>query len=165
MRMRDRLHAATAAALHGAGVDPQSVEFTVERPRVASHGDWSTNAALVAAGAADCAPRQLAERITERLCADPPPHVEAVEIAGPGFVNFRLAPRWLHEVLADVVTAGVDGYGVQRPRQRADGERRVRVGQPDRTAARRPRGAGLRTATRCAGCWSAAATRCCESST
>src|SRR5581483_65675 len=38
------------------------------------------------------------------------PHVEAVEIAGPGFVNFHLAPTWLHEVLRAVVAQG-DRFG------------------------------------------------------
>ena len=44
------------------------------------------------------------------MTANPPRHVTAVEIAGPGFVNFRLADTWLHDVLRDVVTAGVKGY-------------------------------------------------------
>ena len=38
------------------------------------------------------------------------PHVESVEVAGPGFVNFRLHDTWLHEVLREVVESGVDGY-------------------------------------------------------
>ena len=48
--------------------------------------------------------------VAARLQAAPPPHVTAVEVAGPGFVNFRLADSWLHDVLRDVVTEGEDGY-------------------------------------------------------
>jgi len=80
----------------------------LERPRVAEHGDWSTNVALVSAKAAGRAPRDLAAALAERLSAEPPPHVEAVEVAGPGFVNFRLRRSWLHEVARIVVTEGED---------------------------------------------------------
>ena len=66
--------------------------------------------ALAAAKASRRRPRELAEQIVAHLSAEPPPHVVAVEAAGPGFVNFRLAPSWLHEVLREVVDAGVDGY-------------------------------------------------------
>ena len=55
-------------------------------------------------------PRELATQLVEHLTADPPAHVERVEIAGPGFVNFHLAPTWLHDVLAEVVTQGTDGF-------------------------------------------------------
>ena len=46
-------------------------------------------------------PRELAEAIVAALEADLPTHVERVEIAGPGFVNFHLADTWLHELLTD----------------------------------------------------------------
>ena len=104
--LRDGLH----AALEGAGVAAAPVEIAIERPRDRSHGEWSSNVALAAAKAAGRPPRQLAEQIVAHLSAEPPPHVVAVEAAGPGFVNFRLAPSWLHEVLVEVVGAGVDGY-------------------------------------------------------
>jgi arginyl-tRNA synthetase len=55
-------------------------------------------------------PRELAGHLAEILNAEPPPHVESVEVAGPGFVNFRLADSWLHDVLAEVVGLGVEGY-------------------------------------------------------
>ena len=55
-------------------------------------------------------PRELATQLADHLNAHLPRHVESVEVAGPGFVNFRLAPTWLYDVLADVVTAGTEGY-------------------------------------------------------
>ncbi len=109
MTMRDRLRAGVGAALREAGVS-EAAEFSVERPRRASLGDWSSNAALTCASSAGTAPRRLAEQIAASMRADPPAHVEAVEVAGPGFVNFRLAPSWLHEVLTEVVSATSDGY-------------------------------------------------------
>ena len=108
--VRDGLRDGLQAALEGAGVVPAPVDIAIERPRDRSHGEWSSNVALTAAKAARRPPRQLAEQIVAHLSAEPPPHVVAVDAAGPGFVNFRLAPSWLHEVLAAVIAAGADGY-------------------------------------------------------
>ncbi|MGH9297564.1 MAG: arginine--tRNA ligase, partial [Acidimicrobiales bacterium] len=52
----------------------------------------------------------VASDLAAALVADPPEHVEGVEVAGPGFVNFRLAPAWLHETIREVVGAGEEGY-------------------------------------------------------
>ena len=71
-----------------ADIDRRNV--TVEPPRDPAHGDLATNAAMVLAKAAGTNPRALAEAIRPKLEALPP--VTAVEIAGPGFLNFRLAP-------------------------------------------------------------------------
>ena len=108
--VRDGLREGLRSALDRAGVVPAPVTVAIERPRDRAHGDWSSNVALVAAKAAGCRPRELAEQIVAHLSARPPPHMESVEAAGPGFVNFRLAPSWLHEVLAEVIDGGVDGY-------------------------------------------------------
>ena len=108
--VRDGLRDGLRSALGGAGVDPAPDEIAIERPRDRSHGEWSSNIALAAAKAAGRRPRELAEQIVAHLSAQPPPRVTEVEAAGPGFVNFRLAPSWLHEVLGEVLDAGVDGY-------------------------------------------------------
>ena len=118
--VRDGLRGGLRAALDRLGAASPSSSINIERPRMRAHGDWSSNAALVAAKAAGLPPRRLAEQIVAELSAELPPHVVAVEAAGPGFVNFHLAPSWLHEVLGDVITAGVDGYarsdiGAARP--------------------------------------------------
>ena len=108
--VRDFLRDGLRGALAAAGVDPVPDQIAIERPRDRAHGDWSSNVALIAAKSARRPPRRLATEIVEYLSAEPPPHVEAVEAAGPGFVNFRLAPTWLHEVLCTVVAEGADGY-------------------------------------------------------
>lgn len=108
--IRDALADSVLTTLRTLEVDPLPDTVHLERPANPDHGDWSTNVALVAAKKAGWNPRELAGRVAEMLNADLPNHVESVEIAGPGFVNFRLHDSWLHEVLGDVVTAGVADY-------------------------------------------------------
>jgi len=78
----------------------------VEPPRDPAHGDLSANAAMVAAKPLGKAPREIAAALAEDFRADP--EVVSVEVAGPGFINFRLtAPVW-HAVVRDVGAAGAD---------------------------------------------------------
>jgi arginyl-tRNA synthetase len=107
--IRDALEAALRTVLADLGVDPPDV-ITLERPARREHGDWSSNVAMATAKQLGRNPRELATQIAERLNATPPTHVDAVEVAGPGFVNFRLRGTWLHDVLNDVVTQGEAGY-------------------------------------------------------
>jgi arginyl-tRNA synthetase len=107
--IRDVLEASLRSALDKVGLEPPAT-VTLERPARREHGDWSSNVALATAKAAGRNPRELATRIADVLEADPPTHVERVEIAGPGFVNFHLAPTWLHDVLSEVVDAGEENY-------------------------------------------------------
>ena len=89
-------------------VDPASVHL--ERPARREHGDWSTNIALVMAKRAGTNPRALATSLVEALKADPPAHTTDIEIAGPGFINFRLDDGWLHDALSELLDEGEDGY-------------------------------------------------------
>ncbi len=108
--IRDDLASAVHDSLAALGVDPLPERVSLERPARPEHGDWSTNVALAVAKRAGRNPRELATQLVDHLRAAPPAHVTEVELAGPGFVNFRLAPAWLHDVLTDVVERGVDGY-------------------------------------------------------
>ncbi|HUI03746.1 MAG TPA: arginine--tRNA ligase [Acidimicrobiales bacterium] len=110
MAVRPQIAQAVSSALAslGIGVDPAAVHL--ERPARREHGDWSTNAALVNAKALGRPPRQIAEDLAGRLRAEPPPHLRAVDIAGPGFVNLHLEPAWLYEALVDVVSEGERAY-------------------------------------------------------
>jgi arginyl-tRNA synthetase len=107
--IRDQLAEALRDALRALQVDPPEA-IQLERPARREHGDWSSNVALATGKRAGRNPRELAQEIAAHLDASPPPHVTAVEVAGPGFVNFRLADSWLHDVLGEVVTQGVEGY-------------------------------------------------------
>ncbi|CAK0772381.1 Arginine--tRNA ligase [Azospirillaceae bacterium] len=82
--------------------------ITVEPPRDSEHGHLSTNAAMVLAGQAKKAPRQLAPLIASRLREHP--DVVHVEIAGPGFINLRLAPEFWRKRVLDILRAGTS-YG------------------------------------------------------
>jgi arginyl-tRNA synthetase len=81
---------------------------TIEPPREASHGDLATNAAMVLAKGLGYKPRDLAERIAAAIAADP--DVDAVEVAGPGFINLRLKPAFWTGFLKAALAAGTD-YG------------------------------------------------------
>jgi arginyl-tRNA synthetase len=109
--IRDQLADALRAALSTLEVEPVPDEIHLERPARREHGDWSSNVALATAKRAGWKPRDLAVALAERLGADLPDHVDSVEVAGPGFVNFRLSNSWLHAVLGDVVEQGVERYG------------------------------------------------------
>jgi arginyl-tRNA synthetase len=83
-------------------------EVVVERPRVKEHGDYATNVALQLAKAAGVPPRTVAELVAARLRETP--GVDSVDIAGPGFLNIRLAGAALGEIARQVVAAG-SSYG------------------------------------------------------
>ena len=108
--IRDQLAAALRTALATLEVEPLPEVIQLERPARREHGDWSSNVALATAKGAGRNPRELASQLVETLLASPPPHVIGVEVAGPGFVNFRLADSWLHDVLAEVLERGVADY-------------------------------------------------------
>jgi arginyl-tRNA synthetase len=108
--LEESLRAAFAKLHDEVGIDPPG-SIALERPARREHGDWSSNVALVTAKPAGQNPRELATRLAEVLNADPAAHVERVEVAGPGFVNFHLAPTWLHDVLQAVITQGEADYG------------------------------------------------------
>lgn len=109
--IRDDLAAALADAVGALGIDVSVDSIELERPAQRQHGDWSSNIAMVHAKKNDRIPRTLAGEIAESLNDDLPTHVESVEVAGPGFVNFRLHDTWLYDVLTATVEAGVDGFG------------------------------------------------------
>ncbi|MET0157459.1 MAG: arginine--tRNA ligase [Methyloceanibacter sp.] len=82
--------------------------ITLGSPKDASHGDLATNAAMVLAKQAGLGPRALAERIAPLLASDP--HIDKVEIAGPGFINLTLASAFWPRVLRMVLEQGA-AYG------------------------------------------------------
>jgi len=81
---------------------------SVEPPRDPSHGDLSTNAAMVLAKGAGLKPRDLAERLAAALAENA--DVTAAEVAGPGFLNLRLNPGFWQQRIRDILKAGT-AYG------------------------------------------------------
>lgn len=85
-----------------------TARLVAEPPRDAAHGDAATNAAMVLAGQAGMKPREFAEILAAELQSLP--IVDAVEIAGPGFVNMRLSKVFWDACLKDILSQG-EKYG------------------------------------------------------
>ena len=112
--LADLIRRAAQAAVGG---DVPSVE--VSPPASAEHGDVATPIAMVLARSARRAPRDIAADVREALLAQPEAIdvIFAVDVAGPGFLNIRLTPRWFARVIDTARTAG-GRFGA-----RGDGER------------------------------------------
>ncbi|MDG2539798.1 arginine--tRNA ligase [Dyella jiangningensis] len=82
--------------------------FVIERARNRDHGDFATNAAMLLAKPARAKPRDLADKLVAALPANT--LVAKVEIAGPGFINFFLAPAAYHDEVRRIIAEG-DAYG------------------------------------------------------
>ena len=96
--VKERVREIVARAVRKAVPEAQEVDFQIEPPRQAEHGDFAVNAALVLAKAAKTSPRKLAQAIVERI-EDEEKLFERIEIAGPGFLNIKLAPSvWQREL-------------------------------------------------------------------
>lgn len=116
-RVREALQRAVAA---GALPEVPLPEVQVERPQNPQHGDLASNVALRLARSMGMAPLEIAQRI--RLHLPPMPEVQEVEVAVPGFLNFRLSPAWLRSQVDAICEAG-ESYG----RQDLGGGLRVQV--------------------------------------
>jgi arginyl-tRNA synthetase len=101
---------ATVAERDGLALAADPALVHLERPARREYGDWSTNIALVTAKQAGTNPRVLATALVAALTADPPGHTVSVEIAGLGFINFRLDNGWLHDALAELLAEGEEDY-------------------------------------------------------
>ena len=112
--LRTELGEAVAAAFAAEGVDPALARVTAsDRPDLA---DFQSNGALAAAKALKANPRELAGKVAARLEGDP--RFASVEIAGPGFINLKIADATLAkraaEVAADADHAGAAVVGDPR---------------------------------------------------
>ncbi len=91
------------------GALPDGLNFdpiTAEPPRDAAHGDMATNAAMVLAKPAGMKPRDIAEVLAGKLAQDA--RITSAEVAGPGFLNLRLAPGVWQQVAGAVLAEGTD---------------------------------------------------------
>ena len=102
---------ASLDALEGEGALPRGLDrrgVTVEPPRDVTHGDLSTNAAMILAKAAGTNPRALAGLLMPKLAAHD--DVASVDVAGPGFINLRLTDACWRRELQAISAQGKD-YG------------------------------------------------------
>ena len=100
----DSLTAMTAEGALPEGLNTDAV--TVEPPRDPAHGDMATNAAMVLAKPAGLKPRDIAETLAGKLAEDP--RITQAEVAGPGFLNLRLAPTVWQGVVRTVLERGAE---------------------------------------------------------
>ena len=92
------------SALAAVAPDEPSGAIVLERPRDPTHGDYATNAAMQLARALKAPPRKIAERLVAALPASD--WIESPEIAGPGFINFRLKPAAKQAIARTILEAG-----------------------------------------------------------
>ena len=94
-----------------AGVLPAGVEVnaTIQIPKDTAHGDYATSFAMAGAKAMHMAPRAIAQAIVDHLELEGS-FFQKAEIAGPGFLNFTLGPKWFGDVLSAVEAQGA-AYG------------------------------------------------------
>jgi arginyl-tRNA synthetase len=105
------------------GKPAPAVRPTLERPKKAGFGDYSTNAAMLLAPALGAKPRDIAEQLAGALSGRLGERVERVEVAGPGFLNVFLADAWYVNATRGVLQAGDDwGHGEPETRLKVNVE-------------------------------------------
>jgi len=111
VNFQERIRAELRRAARDLGA-PDDFEPVIERPRDPAMGDWASNAAMVLARPLKKKPIEIANALRDALhLADA--GVSAVEIAGPGFMNFRLAPDAVAETVREIVASN-ESYGRAR---------------------------------------------------
>jgi arginyl-tRNA synthetase len=105
LELRGAVEGAARALRDGEATTPVP---SLDRPPKPELGDYSSNAAMILAGALGESPRDVAERLRGELEADPAiaAELDRVEVAGPGFVNLFLADRWYLNALGSLLAAG-----------------------------------------------------------
>nr|WP_166640771.1 arginine--tRNA ligase [Amycolatopsis sp. SID8362] len=108
--LADLVRSSAVQVLAARGIDDAVLpeQVTIERPRNPEHGDYATNIALQVAKKAGLKPRDFAEALAEAVSADD--GVASAEVAGPGFLNFRLAAAAQGDIVRQVLDAGA-AYG------------------------------------------------------
>ncbi|MFI5501750.1 arginine--tRNA ligase [Nocardia asteroides] len=104
--LADLLRTTAAKVLVERGLDSSVLpeQVTVERPRNPEHGDYATNVAMQVAKRVGTNPRELAGWLADALSATD--DIEVAEVAGPGFLNIRLAASAQGAILAQILAAG-----------------------------------------------------------
>ncbi|MGC9605429.1 MAG: arginine--tRNA ligase [Minisyncoccia bacterium] len=122
--MKERLTEKLKAVAASVGIKEALV--SLEYPTDPAHGDFSTNVALVGADKLKTSPRVLAEKIVAELKKDAPDFIGSIEIAGPGFVNFKIKDKALAEAVVGIAANKDDLKG-----PKADPAKKVMVEYTD----------------------------------
>jgi arginyl-tRNA synthetase len=100
---------------------PERLSGSIEIPKDTKNGDFAATHAMAAAKKLGKNPREIAQTLVDNINLDGS-FFDAVSIAGPGFINFTLAPKWYAETLRAVESEGVN-YGTSDLARKADGSR------------------------------------------
>src|SRR5690349_19434697 len=104
MSSADQIRTELARVARSLGA-PDDFQPVLERPRDPSFGDWATSAAMVLAKALGRKPRDLAQEIVKSLDFERA-GISAADIAGPGFINFRVSTKMVAKGLNALIAAG-----------------------------------------------------------
>jgi arginyl-tRNA synthetase len=102
---KEYLKAKIESALSKTGVDINGIQLNLEKPKIEQYGDFATNIAMVLAKKVGKNPREIAKDIVANLEIEPE-FVEKVEVAGPGFINFKLSPSFYIQRIKEILTQG-----------------------------------------------------------
>ncbi len=105
--MKEYLYQAVVRALDT--LHYPAVDIILEKPKVAAHGDLTTNVAMMIAKSIGKNPRLVAQSLIDELALDPA-KIASTEIAGPGFINFRISDSYILELSKSILERGAD-YG------------------------------------------------------
>jgi len=108
MNAVDQIRAELIRAARSLGA-PEDMDPLLERPRDPAHGDWATNLAMVLARPLKAKPREIAERLRDAMSPEKA-GVSSIDIAGPGFMNFRLDAGRIASGLREIINAN-ENYG------------------------------------------------------
>lgn len=114
----ETLIASALGAMQADGTLPADLKLPapeVEFPRDPTHGDLASNAAMVLAKPARMKPRDIAEKLKEKLACEP--IIEKIDVAGPGFLNLTFKPSFWQDVIGEIDREGA-GYGRAAARSR-----------------------------------------------
>ena len=103
MNAVDQIRAELIRAARSLGA-PDDVDPLLERPRDPAHGDWATNLAMVLARPLKSKPREIAERLRDAMKLEDA-GVSSIDVAGPGFMNFRLDAGRIASGVRDIIEA------------------------------------------------------------
>lgn len=100
------IHQTATTVFQDRGLDTSVLpaEVVIERPRNPEHGDYATNLALQVAKKVGMNPRELGELLVDALTAQVT--IDSAEIAGPGFINIRLAAAAQGQIVAEILAKG-----------------------------------------------------------
>ncbi len=98
--MKEKLEENIKQALSNLGISVEAV--SIEHPADIKNGDYSTNTALAVSKQAGKSPREIAELLVTELSKNPIAEIAAIEIAGPGFINFRLTKEFFSKSVAEI---------------------------------------------------------------